>query len=90
MKNDKYLDKSETSSLSLAAYLYSIGNSSVVVAHLPNSRNCSFIFDITTEDFQKYSNLFWSKQTNIDALTYFEALRVIKGLMYQQRRDYGE
>lgn len=83
----------KTTSLSLAAYLSSVGEDCVTIAREQNSPNFSFVFDLSQEKFRELSNSFWSKQTNVDALTYFEVLRVLKSRIYQyknQRESYGE
>lgn len=74
-----------TTSLALAAYFCSTGIDCLSITLYPSSSQFSFEFNLSPENFQQLSDQFWSKKTNVDALSYFEALKVLKSRMYQYK-----
>lgn len=80
-----------TDSLSLAAYFCSTGVDLVDVAKHPYGSQFVFYFDIPSEQFDELTSNFWSKKTVVDALSYFEALRILKSRIYQykNKENYG-
>ena len=74
-----------TTSLALAAYLETLGFSCVSITPTEVGSQLAFHFDISEEDFSSHSDFFWSRKTNIDGLTYFEALKVLKSRIYQYK-----
>lgn len=77
----------ETTSLALAAYLSSIGLECVSVKQDPASPIFSFSFELSESELKSHSDFFWSHKTSIDALTYFEALKVLKSRIYQHKNQ---
>lgn len=80
-------NRTETTTLSLAAYLSSIGLECVTVKHDPSNPVFSFVFDLPEVEFKSHSDLFWSHRASIDPLTYFEALKVLKSRIYQYKNQ---
>lgn len=80
-------NKNITTTLSLAAYLTSINFECVINKQSPSNPQLTFIFNISQEEFDKLSNLFWSKKAIVDPLSYFEALKVIKSRIYQYKNQ---
>ncbi len=80
-------DSQITTSLSLAAYLGAIGIDCVGIEKVDTSQQLSFIFNISSDRLNELADLFWSKKSSIDALTYFEALKVLKSRIYQYKNQ---
>ncbi|MCB9813208.1 MAG: hypothetical protein H6772_02245 [Pseudomonadales bacterium] len=74
-----------TTSLALAAYLATLGFLCASVTPTEVNNQLAFHFDISEEDFMSHSDIFWSRKTKIDGLTYFEALKVLKSRIYQYK-----
>lgn len=77
----------KTDSLTLAAYLSCIGHAPVSIERDSSSPKYIFVFDISDDDFQSHADFFWSRQTNVDALTYSESLKVLKSRIYQHKNQ---
>lgn len=74
-----------TTSLSLAAYLETVGYDCVSITQSGAKPQLEFNFAISEDDFESHSDFFWSRKTEIDGLTYFEALKVLKSRIYQHK-----
>lgn len=86
-------DKNKTDSLSFAAYLGCMGFNPISVERDSSSPKYLFVFDISEENFTSHADIFWSRKSNIDALTYSESLKVLKSRIYQhknQESQYGK
>ena len=85
-------NKNKTDSLNLAAYFSIAGFNCTGIERDYNSPKFLFIFDISEDDFSSYSDLFWSQQTQIDALSYAQSIKTLKSRMYHyknQERNHG-
>lgn len=76
-----------TSSLALAAFLCSIKVDCTSITPNPLNSQFYFEFNLSPEEFQQLSDQFWSKNTNVDALSYFETLKVLKSRIYQYKNQ---
>ena len=82
MSKDHY----KTQSLSLATAIQILSTTKLEkVEHIPNSRKVTFCFDSSQDpDFQTIINRFYARQLPIDAATYFDTLKSIKSLLYEE------
>lgn len=75
--------QTSTSSLSLAAAIYTLHPSSFLKVDRPvGSPKASFVFDSRLFD-SELTNDFWAGRLNVDASAYFEALKRLKTLLYE-------
>jgi len=79
MNKNQYL----TTSLSLAAAIQLASDSKLLSVEKYKDRKSSFVFE-NTPDLSQIIDKFWKKELPLDALSYFETLRYIKSLLYQQ------
>ncbi len=86
----KMNNQNKTTTLSLATYLVTIGYECEIDKQSPVNPQLTFIFKISKTEFEKISDLFWSKKTTVDPLSYFESLRVLKSRIYQYKYQYKE
>lgn len=85
------INKNQTDSLNLTAYLSCMGFDPIDIKRDPSSPKYIFIFNLSDDEFNSHADFFWSRKTQVDALTYSEALKVIKSRIYQhknQERQY--
>ena len=80
-------NQNKTDSLTFAAYLSAIGFEPVSIQRDSSSPKYIFVFNVSDEDFRSHVDFFWSRNTQVDALTYSEALKVLKSRIYQNKNQ---
>jgi hypothetical protein len=79
-------NKYKTQSLALAAAIQTASTSKIELIEKGSNNRHSFVFNRDKDpSFDEIIERFWSKKLLIDAISYFESLRYIKSLLYEER-----
>lgn len=78
-------NQNQTDSLVLAAYLSVAGFEPINIIRDLSNPKYIFIFNMSDDDFSSHADVFWSRKTSVDALTYSESLKVLKSRIYQYK-----
>lgn len=73
---------SDTNSLAFAAYLVSLGYVIDDITTRSAESPLFFRFMLDKVEYDQFAQQFWSRKTDVDALTYFEAVKNLKSRIY--------
>lgn len=77
-----------THDLALASTLVTLGFQLTCIDKSEYSQRASFIFN-QTNDLIETVQLYWAKQLQIEPRAYFEAMRLIKARLYEDKNEYN-